>query len=293
MVANVSRIHACADIDELVFLFSQVHEAARSFAELTERFRLAPSRSRTPSVLKHEINTVFAVQAGELLCQCWRRGMFSVYRPHFYFPEESESRLRYVLSWFTFIRWHLAPTFKNRFRADWHSEFATAVDQLRGQKDGPPPNFTAAVSDDAKELTLWRLDLCADVQATACAIMAEELQYLVEAIERRLKQLPPDEGGRDSDEQGPTACASTTSGGRIEVNLPEYQVRLDDRWYTVSPDAAILISECIKSHPKPVFASRIDSSLRPARVRESLPKQLKAVFRSKKFRGCWLEIESK
>ena len=106
--------------------------------------------------------------------------MFSVYRPHFYLPEESEPRLRYVISWFTFIRWHLAPIFNNRFRADWQSEFATAVDQLRGQKDGPPPDFTAAVSDDAKELAVWRLDLCADVQETACAILAEELEQLLE-----------------------------------------------------------------------------------------------------------------
>ena len=203
MVANVSRIHSCADIDELVFLFGQVREAARSFAELAERFRLAPSRSRTPSVLKHDINTVFAVQAGELLCQCWRRGMFSVYRPHFYLPEESEPRLRYVFSWFTFIRWHLAPIFNNRFRADWQSEFATAVDQLRGQKDGPPPDFTAAVSDDAKELAVWRLDLCADVQETACAILAEELEQLLEVVEQRLGQLPADPGGGDADEPPP------------------------------------------------------------------------------------------
>jgi hypothetical protein len=118
--------------------------------------------------------------------------MFSVYRPQFLIPEEGEPRLRYVFSWFTFIRWDLAPIFNNRFRADWQSEFATAVDQLRGQKDGPPPDFTAAVSDDAKELAVWRLDLCADVQATACAILAEELKELLEAIERRLEQLPAD-----------------------------------------------------------------------------------------------------
>ncbi len=192
MVANFFRVRESTDIHELVFSLVAVREATRSFAELAERFRRAPSRSRTPSVLKHDVNTVFAVQAGELLCQCWRRGMFSVYRPHFYLPDESEPRIRYAISWFTFIRWHLAPTYEKRFRADWQSEFATFVDQLRGQKDGSPPDFSAAVSDDAKESAVWRLDLCADVQATACAILAEELEQLLETVERRLEELPED-----------------------------------------------------------------------------------------------------
>ncbi|QDU47371.1 hypothetical protein Mal52_59000 [Symmachiella dynata] len=292
MVANISQIDACADIGKLVFLLGKVREAARSFEDLAGRFRLAPLRGSPPQILKHDVNNVFAVQAGELLCQCWRRGMFSIYRPHFYLPEESEPRLRYVFSWFTFIRWHLAPTFNNRFRADWQSEFATAVDQLRGQQNGPPAAFTAAVSDDARELAVWRLNLCADVQATACAILAEELQNLLEAIERRLKQFPPDKDGQPSDEQGPTAGASTTSGGRIEVDIPYSRVRLDDMWYEVSPNAALLLNECVKSHPKPVFASHLDGDIRPKRVKESLPRQLRSLFRSEQGRGCWLEIES-
>lgn len=128
MVANFSRVRECADIDELIFWLGHVSEAARSYAELADRFRLAPSRSRTPSTLKRDVNGVFALQAGELLCQCWRRGMFSVYRPHFFLPEEADPRLWHVFSWFTFIRWHLASIFKDRFRADWQSEFAPEMD---------------------------------------------------------------------------------------------------------------------------------------------------------------------
>lgn len=197
MVANFFRVRESTDVDDLALWYGHGRQAARSFAELAERFRSAPSRSRTPSVLKRDVNGVFALQAGEVLCQCWRRGMLSVYRPRFYLPEKDEPRIRYVISWFTFIRWHLAPIFKNRFRADWQSEFATFVDQLIGQRDSLPPDFTAAVSDDAKELTIWRLDLCADVQATACAILAEELEQLLEAVKtqlrERIKTEPPDE----------------------------------------------------------------------------------------------------
>lgn len=210
MVANCSRVYEFTDVEELILLLGHVREAARSFAQLAERFRLAPSRSRTPSVLKHDVNTVFAVQAGELFCQCWRRKMFSVYRPHFYLPEKGDPRIRYVLSWFTFIRWHLASIFKNRFRADWRSEFAPEMDQLKGQKEGPPPDFTAAVSDDAKELAVWRLDLYSDVQATACAILAEELGQLLEAVERRLGQLPEH---------------NRRKGGRGKKRDPEVQAR--------------------------------------------------------------------
>lgn len=81
MLANFSRVNASADVDELVFFLGHVKEAARNFADLGDRFRKATSHNITPSVLKHDINTVFAVQAGDLLCQCWRRGMLSVYRP--------------------------------------------------------------------------------------------------------------------------------------------------------------------------------------------------------------------
>lgn len=190
MIANFPRVRELADVDELVFWRGQVREAARSFADLAERFRLAPSRSRTPSILKHDINSVFAVQAGELLCHSWRRGMLSVYRPNFYLPEEGEARLRYVFSWFTFIRWHLAPIFNNRFRADWRSEFAPEMDQLRGQKDSYPSDFTTQFSDNHSELLLWRLGLYAEVQATACAILVDTFERLLEAIDQRLGQLP-------------------------------------------------------------------------------------------------------
>lgn len=51
------------------------------------------------------------------------------------------------------------------------------------------------MGDDTKELALWRLDLSADVQATACAILTEELEQLAEAVERRLGQLSGDPAG--------------------------------------------------------------------------------------------------
>jgi hypothetical protein len=190
MLANFSQVKVSTDFDELVFFLGHVQEAARNFAELGDRLRTATSRNSTPSILKHEINTVFAVQAGDLLCQCWRRGMLSVYRPHFYMLEEDEPRIRYVFSWFTFIRWHLAPMFKTRFRDDWKSEFAPEMDQLKGQDYHSQRDYQSVASDDANDLVIWRLNLHADVQATACDIVAEELGKLALAVEQRLKQLP-------------------------------------------------------------------------------------------------------
>lgn len=216
MLANFSWVNASTDVDELVFFLVHVREAARNFAELGDRFRKATSRNSTSNVLKHDINTVFALQAGELLCQCWRRGMFSVYRPRFYLPEEGEPRLRNVFSWFTFIRWHLAPRFENRFRADWQSEFAPEMDKIIGQKESPPPDFSSAVSDDAKELAVWRLNIHADVQATACVILAEELEQLLDAVKRRLEELPEEKevGTQSSKKTG----SKTSDPNRRELN---------------------------------------------------------------------------
>jgi hypothetical protein len=77
---------------------------------------------------------------------------------------------------------------------------------------------------------------------------------------------------------------------RIEVNVVESKVRLDDTWYNVNSDVAVLFDAIINSHPKPVFASHLDGDIRPDRVKKSLPRPLKAIFKSAKGRGCWLEI---
>ena len=214
MLANFSRVNAAADVDELVFLLGRVKEAARSFADLADRFRKAISSQIPPSILKHEINTVFATQAGDLLCQCWRRGMLSVYRPRFYLPGEDEPRIRYVFSWFTFIRWHLATVFKTRFRDDWKSGFAPEMDQLKGLDHHPQKDYQSAASEDANDLVVWRLSLHADVQATACDILAEELEKLAEAIEQRLGQLP---GGTPAKSKGKRKTLNESKAKKKEV----------------------------------------------------------------------------
>jgi len=88
-------------------------------------------------------------------------------------------------------------------------------------------------------------------------------------------------------EQYPAAKKSLQD--RIEVNVKEGKVRLDDTWYEVKPDAAMLFHACVKSHPKPVFASHFDGDIRPDRIKKSLPRQLAAIFKSKKGLGCWLQ----
>jgi hypothetical protein len=195
MLANFSRVNESADVDELVFFLRHVKEASRNFADLGDWFRKATSRNITPSVLKHDVNTVFAVQAGDLLCQCWRRGMLSVYRPHFYFPSEDEPRIRYVFSWFTFIR------------DDWKSEFAPEMDQLKGLDHPSQRDYQSAATDDVNDLVVWRLNLQADVQATACDILADELGQLAEAVEKRLRQLYADLAELQRQEGKPTDTA--------------------------------------------------------------------------------------
>ena len=94
----------------------------------------------------------------------------------------------------------------------------------------------------------------------------------------------------DELEAEPYPAAKQSLRDRIEVNVKESKVRLDDTWYEVKPDAAMLFDACVRSHPKPVFASHFDDDIRPARIKESLPRQLRAIFRSAKGQGCWLEI---
>lgn len=94
----------------------------------------------------------------------------------------------------------------------------------------------------------------------------------------------------DQMETEPNPAAETPLRARIEVDVKESKVRLDDTWYEVTPDAARLFDVCVNSHPKPVFASHLEGDIRPNRIKESLPRQLKAIFHSVKGQGCWLEI---
>jgi hypothetical protein len=94
----------------------------------------------------------------------------------------------------------------------------------------------------------------------------------------------------DELEAEPYPAAKKSLRDRIEVNLNESKVRLDDTWYEVKPDAATLFDACLKSHPKPAFASHFDCNIRPDRIKKSLPPKLKAIFNSKKGIGCWLEV---
>jgi hypothetical protein len=210
MLANKHRVNTIGDVDELVFFLGHVKEATSNFVDLGNRFRAATSRNINPNVLKHEINTVFALQAGDLLCRCWRREMLSVYRPDFYVPDEGDPRIRYVFSWFMFIRWHLATIYKTRFRDDWKSEFAPELDQLKGQDHNSWRDYQSAASQAVNDLVVWRLNLHADVQATACDILAEELGQLAETVTKRLKEI------KDQNNNG---------GGRGRKPSPKIQAR--------------------------------------------------------------------
>ncbi len=76
---------------------------------------------------------------------------------------------------------------------------------------------------------------------------------------------------------------------RIEVDVSKSRVLLDNTWYEVTPDAAVLFDACVKSYPKPVLANHLDGDIRPKRIKKSLPSELQAIFHSVRGRGCWLE----
>ena len=66
-----------AEVDALLFRRRRLQKAARAFSELEASFQQATARTRTPSVLKRDVNGVLPIQAGRLLCDCWDHGLFS------------------------------------------------------------------------------------------------------------------------------------------------------------------------------------------------------------------------
>lgn len=118
---------------------------------------------------------------------------------------------------------------------------------------------------------VYRLDLSTWITEVAKPL-CDNLRELAEELETK-----------------PYPAAKKSLQYRIEVNVKESKVRLDDTWYEVKPDAATLFDACVKSHPKQVFASHFDGDIRPDRIRKSLPRQLAAIFKSKKGHGCWLQ----
>lgn len=119
---------------------------------------------------------------------------------------------------------------------------------------------------------VYKLDLC-HWETEVAKPLCDDLQQFADEMET---------------EQNLTARQQLRA--RIEVNTSESKVRLDDTWYDVKPDAAVLFDACVKFHPKPIFASHLDDKIRPKRIKDSLPRQLKAIFHSAKGQGCWLEI---
>ena len=92
-------------------------------------------------------------------------------------------------------------------------------------------------------------------------------------------------------EYKPEAALNTNPRHRMEFFLTECRVRLDDVKHDVSDDAYRLIQACWNSYPRPSFAKDLDGDVRPGDVKLTLPKELKAVFRSGRGgKGCWLKL---
>lgn len=75
---------------------------------------------------------------------------------------------------------------------------------------------------------------------------------------------------------------------RQESKLPRVDLRLNKvsfagREYEVSPDAALLLSELVKSYPDQIAASSFTS--KPSRVRKSLPEELKSLIKTSPGKG--------
>jgi hypothetical protein len=135
MLFRVGRDQAYRDLDGLAFWLYAVENAAKTFAELSERFREAIRRSRNPRVLKRDVHGVLPIQAGRLLCECCDNGAFPRYTYYrgvppwdLRYPDATDHV--YVWVWFAFIRWALILSHEERFRPDWKEQFHPALDQL-------------------------------------------------------------------------------------------------------------------------------------------------------------------
>jgi hypothetical protein len=140
-------------------------------------------RTRSPSVLRERaIDVVWQTIQGKKKIPGYRadRQRFKAAVAALTLPGVRSAgpvEFTYVWVWLAFIRWQLIPRHQERFRADWKEQFAPQLDQLRpaDREVNPKALFKSPVSEDPKEAALWRLDVSADVQATACKILAEEL----------------------------------------------------------------------------------------------------------------------
>ena len=238
MLANVFWASQCKDWDELFLWSNRVRDATRTFNELSERFRLASSRTRNPHVLKRDVDLVFPMQAGPLMCECWDRGMFSSYGctdPDWYLLSTCDSKVAPLLSWFAFIRWQLAPQHKIRFRADWGKQFFPQIDRVR-RDSYSQTSLRKAICDDPRESTVWQLDVSADVQATACTILADELAQVVEVTKRRLRELPIPVDANDRVECDAPATGSKKIHARSPSGAGEVQISLHTEPFVVEID---------------------------------------------------------
>lgn len=115
----------------------------------------------------------------------------------------------------------------------------------------------------------------------------ELAQKLMARLEQCNKEPPPphNEGSMEKRHD-----SYEDKKNRMEVDLRSGRVRLDDTWYEVTGNAALLLDACLKSYPKPVCASRLEGNIRSDRIKPRLPDQLKEIFYSARGQGCWIDL---
>jgi len=218
--------------DALILWILHVETAAKAFSDLAGGFREATRRYRRPKILRRDVRMVFPLRAGKLLCKCWDRGEFLIlsYRSQG-IPDWDLRRFAevgkaaggsmdtvYPKVWFAFIRWHLIPTYPESFRADCSELCLPALDFVFKRKQ--PEQWTPysvfcneKAWDTPEELDLIKLDGLADIQATACDIMAEHLSQVLERANAKIG------GQRERGEGFLLKKATTTFGFKTAKEL--------------------------------------------------------------------------
>jgi hypothetical protein len=97
----------------------------------------------------------------------------------------------YFLTWIAAIRHWLAPFYQDRFRSDWPAfyVFVDVLVQDKGKVPPPASKFKQPPSKDKEENTRWRLLASAEIQATACEIVAELVEEEYERFETEIISL--------------------------------------------------------------------------------------------------------
>jgi len=128
-----------------------------------------------------------------------------------------------------------------------------------------------------------------EVQRDLRDVSRFRVQDLIEAIEREHRAA--NELCRQSALGQPDRPArAPKERERMDFDPEACRVKLDHTWYDVTENSYTLLKACWDAYPERACGSHIEGSIKPGRVKKSLPSELAAVLESSKGIGCKLNL---